>query len=645
MSKMRLSMKIAVLLGVLAVVAALIAILSVISLGKVNTIVQRLTTQSAPKLVVSGEMEKILLQAELSLRNLLIIEDPAQRKKITAELEKLDQQIQTKFASLDTLMGSARTEEMKSVHLAWTNFNSIIHSVCEKANKNTQSTAIKLSIGESGAAYAVCIVQLNELADMLSKSSAFAARPTLERVNQARFLLNTVQRMEKDAILEVDQEKLRDLVQQSTGVLAALDKEMDFIGLGQKLPRVIRDKCKILVESYAKAKDLTLDVFNLAENNADFEAFTIEETSGKDARENFAKQLNKVATEALTAFETETRVSAEEYWSAVAWQVGLSVACIVIALVLAFIYLRKITGNLNVIITSLSDSFRKVDSAAKSLEKSSRDLAQSSRDQASNLQQTSATLEEMASMTRENASTAHHTNETTNSTVKLVEFGSVAVSDMSKAMGEINEQSGKIGAIIKTIEEIAFQTNLLALNAAVEAARAGEAGKGFAVVADEVRNLAQRSAQAARDTSELIQSSIIRIRNGSEIASRLADSFKEIEQSTREFKILVEKITSAIEEQSHGVDQVNTTVAHLDRTTQTNAEHSEDSAKVSFALTEQAREMADIVQRLHSIVNGERAGDAPAYLDDFSDNDWEVSKTPKQIAAPRYPALPPPSLE
>jgi methyl-accepting chemotaxis protein len=166
---------------------------------------------------------------------------------------------------------------------------------------------------------------------------------------------------------------------------------------------------------------------------------------------------------------------------------------------------------------------------------------------------------------------------------------------MSSSINKIKESSDQTAKIVKTIDEIAIQTNLLALNAAVEAARAGEAGRGFAVVAEEVRNLAQRSSQAAKNTADMIAESVKNAGEGVNIAEEVSKSFDAIAVSAKKVNDLIAEIAAASQEQSQGIDQVNTAVAQMDQVTQQNAANSEESASAAEELSSQAEELQSMV--------------------------------------------------
>jgi methyl-accepting chemotaxis protein/methyl-accepting chemotaxis protein-1 (serine sensor receptor) len=179
------------------------------------------------------------------------------------------------------------------------------------------------------------------------------------------------------------------------------------------------------------------------------------------------------------------------------------------------------------------------------------------------------------------------------------------LADMMASMEQIGASSGKISKIIKVIDEIAFQTNILALNAAVEAARAGEAGMGFAVVAEEVRNLAQRSAQAARDTTSLIEESILKSTEGSRKLEEVASSIVGITEGAGRVKTLVDEVEASSKEQAQGIDQISKAVAQMDQVTQKTAANAEESASASEELNAQSQALMSVVKRLRDLVGAD----------------------------------------
>jgi methyl-accepting chemotaxis protein/methyl-accepting chemotaxis protein-1 (serine sensor receptor) len=210
----------------------------------------------------------------------------------------------------------------------------------------------------------------------------------------------------------------------------------------------------------------------------------------------------------------------------------------------------------------------------------------------------------MASMTRKNAENAVQAADLATDVARQVRSANDALRDMVTSMTAIRESSNKVAKIIKVIDEIAFQTNILALNAAVEAARAGEAGMGFAVVAGEVRNLAQRSAQAAKDTASLLEESIARSQEGSGRVEQVAHSIASITENVARVKGMVEEVRQASGQQAQGIDQVTQAIAQMESVTQTTAATAEESAAASEELNAQAEQSMAVVRRLEMLVNG-----------------------------------------
>jgi len=200
-------------------------------------------------------------------------------------------------------------------------------------------------------------------------------------------------------------------------------------------------------------------------------------------------------------------------------------------------------------------------------------------------------MEEMTSTVKQNADNAKQANQLAIAARDIANKGGAITTKAVEAMGEINKSSKKIADIITVIDEIAFQTNLLALNAAVEAARAGEHGRGFAVVAAEVRNLAQRSATAAKEIKGLINESIQRVTDGSELVDQSGKTLGEIVSSVKRVTDIIAEITAASQEQASGIDQVNKAIMQMDETTQQNAALVEETTSASQSMKEQAREL------------------------------------------------------
>jgi methyl-accepting chemotaxis protein len=268
---------------------------------------------------------------------------------------------------------------------------------------------------------------------------------------------------------------------------------------------------------------------------------------------------------------------------------------------------RSVVRPINRLTQGLAEGADQVRDASKQVSTSSQELARSTGEQASALEETSAALEQMSAMTQTNATHASEANNHTDQARDAAQAGDRTMQRLAEAMDAINHSAEKISRIIKVIEEIAFQTNLLALNAAVEAARAGEHGKGFAVVADEVRSLAQRAAQAAGETSQLIEESVGRAAEGTQVAGEFAEALTGIVADITKVSDLVSGITTASQEQAQGISQVNSAMGQIDKLTQGNAAGSEQSAAAAEQLSAQADTLKGMLGDLVNLVSGKQA--------------------------------------
>ena len=245
--------------------------------------------------------------------------------------------------------------------------------------------------------------------------------------------------------------------------------------------------------------------------------------------------------------------------------------------------------RLTEIITRIRESASTVTTGASEIAQGNADLSKRTESQASSLEETASSMEEMTSAVKQTSENSVHANELANSARGKAQEGGDVVSKAVDAMNEINQASKKISDIIGVIDEIAFQTNLLALNAAVEAARAGEQGRGFAVVAGEVRNLAQRSAGAAKEIKDLIRDSVDKVEAGTSLVNASGKTLSEIIGAVDRVSSMIQEISTAASEQSAGIDQVNSAVAQMDEMTQQNAALVEEATAAGEAMSEIGR--------------------------------------------------------
>ncbi|MFB3885954.1 MAG: methyl-accepting chemotaxis protein [Thermodesulfobacteriota bacterium] len=324
-------------------------------------------------------------------------------------------------------------------------------------------------------------------------------------------------------------------------------------------------------------------------------------------KKNISSRIDKLAKQSL---EDQTGITMGQSRIATIKRIvlfstlGIALLCLAIYAALS----RYALKPLNTVIQGLTEGAEQVSSASGQISQASQQVAQGTGQQASGIEETSSSLEEIASMTKRNANHAEEANRLMAEVGSSVTRGKESMDRLSGAIEEIKKSSDATSKIVKAIDEIAFQTNLLALNAAVEAARAGHAGKGFAVVAAEVRNLAQRAGEAARNTAHLIEGSVKNSEQGVNTASETAKALRAVTGSVEKSSKLISEIAAASKEQAQGIEQVAIAVAQMNLVTQTNAATAEESSSVSESLNAQVQRVNSMIEELSAVVGSRNSG-------------------------------------
>jgi len=601
---MKLGTKISLGFGAILVIAVFLGGMAVWNMWNVQAQSTILAQENIPEVVVANGIERNTHTAMLGIRGYGFTEEEKylfEGQKALAEVKKYLKEAEDLSLKSQTLSALKETANKAEAKIA--DYEQLIEQTVVK-NKTMEEN--RKNLGQLAKDYMdICYSFISNQEEQLQKEIAAGVGTEAKKIEECHKKIRI----------------MTDIVTIGTGQRTAVWRS-----LAERDPKVVDESLKnfdIMIQKLDEVKAMTVQETNLKQIETiraainQYKQGTTELLANWMIVQDLAVKRTITGNEVL-ALAQATATQGMEDVTKIAKQSTASLATasttmiigliigVIVGVILSILITRGITKPINRIIADLTSGAEQVAAASNQVSSASQQSAQGASEQASSLEETSSALEEMSGISHTNAENASKANTLARESSEIVGHAQNVMTQTTDAMGKINDASAKIANIIKVIEEIAFQTNLLALNAAVEAARAGEHGKGFAVVADEVRNLAQRSAQAANETAQLISNTIERVKKGTELNVELSESFTKVNESSMKVVQLVEQIAKASSDQAKGVEQINSAMSQMDKVVQQNAANAEESASASEELSSQAQILRQTVDQLAMLVGGSK---------------------------------------
>jgi methyl-accepting chemotaxis protein len=608
-NNMKLGFKIAAGFAAILIISIILGGFCVLSMKNAQIQSGKLANEYVPAVAVANNVERTSLAIMYAVRGYTLTEERSYIDTAKAELEKLNgflkdaKELAEKFPSLDELKNNAAIAKDK------VNEYVTLVDKSEELINGLKEDRKKLDVS-SKTYMETCYTFLKGQNNRFTREVKSGAKPAQVLERQAQMsIVNDLLDLGNWTIIATNKaQALREpkLIQEAQKNFDIMSSKLD------QLKSITKDPTDLQLIEENKAAGATYK-----QSMNDFlDKWILLQDVGKK-RSEVADQVLKAAQDTAEVGMKDTQGSASSSAIALSASSGLMIvglfAAVAFGSFLAWVIVIGITKPINRIVDGLNESASQVSSASGQLSASSQQLAEGSAEQAASIQETSSTLEQSASMVRQNTENTKQAAILAKQAKDAAGKGNHQMKEMMTSMTELKKSSDQIAKIIKVIDEIAFQTNILALNAAVEAARAGEAGMGFAVVAEEVRNLAQRSAQAAKDTAAIIESNIQLSEQGVSVSKNVNESLVEINEQAQKVSELLDEVAAASQEQAQGIAQINKAISQMEQVVQSNASTAEESASASEELSSQSINMKDIVNSLVVLVNGAGAIQQQAY--------------------------------
>lgn len=627
-SSMTLGKRISLGFGILVFIMVVLGAIGVINMRTASQNATKLSDTYAPEVSLASEIFKLANQIRYDMRGYVYREDEAslvnvkknfsELKNALAQAEALGKKYNLtalleneKVASkglMEYVNSSARIEkalikrkaldgvmgESSAVFLK--NVDNYLNVQERKLKQEIEEKAPSAKLLERSAK----IKQMHDVVEIITYSRIFGQRAQIK--NDVEMIVGAIQKFEALYKLLDQMRAVTTLVEELNELKniesAAKNYESSLKGFEAIMNEVAKESVVLI--------KVAADVLSAAE--------AVSELGLRDV-----EQLSKESTQTLSV-ASNTMI------------IGLIVA-LALSIFIALYIIRSIVKIVTNSVRSLSEGTTQVVSASEQISSASVSLAEGASSQASSVEEVSATIEEATASNNQNADNSREANLLAQHSNDAARQGNEQMADLMVAMEKITDSSQKIAKIIKTIDEIAFQTNLLALNAAVEAARAGEHGLGFAVVAEEVKNLAERSANAAKEITGIIEASIDQVKVGTEVANRTKASFGEILMSIKKTSDLIGEIAISAKEQAEGMNQIATAMGSVDQITQQNASASEETAAAAEELNAQAISMLESVAEIAALAGYDMGKERPVVkMSNTSKSVSTLSMPPKRLS-------------
>lgn len=604
--KMTFTQKLAMIIAILVVVAAAIAFFGIRGAGNINDSLNSLVENEAKKVVLSAKIEQNLIEMQRAEKNMILASTIEEMTQFEQNFEKAKAETDIRRVELRKLVSDANKIKMDEIALKIDGYTENFKIIAALTKDNSNVKAKELLNKEAREKFLNVESLSHELSTIINKQLDKKLDEKSKKDVEALRLVSSIEanmiRSIRDAaraILETDEKQMQSWIDSSNKWLATAQKDAQALEeFVSKEDMAIVRKANSAISEYDAIQTKILE---LTQKNSNQKAFELSSTKSRALIDAAREGVNKIALENEKNMEEAKTQSDEDYASIRNNNIAVAVGGILLATIIAFFMVRQIMSLITSGVNSVNEGAEQVASAANQVSSSSQQLAEGAQEQAASVEEITSSLTEIKATIEQNSENAREADMLGRDANEAAKMGYDQVKQLSTSMEEINDSSRKISNIIKTIDEIAFQTNLLALNAAVEAARAGEHGLGFAVVAEEVRNLAQRSAEAAKNTAAIIEKSIEDVRKGNLIAEETNKAFVEILDKVKKTGDIVGEIAIASKEQTTGINQLAVAMSQVDSVTQVIASNSEESAAASEEMSAQATTMKTNIAELASI--------------------------------------------